>query len=70
MNKKIAEYNWGAAYLNPANDLIVVINKLSHMNKAEVISTAKINGLVITKTAKSIRNLGIKGHVYSTKAVA
>jgi hypothetical protein len=70
MNKRIADYNWGAAYLNPANQIIVVINELSRMNKADVVATAQANGLVITKAIKSVRNLGIKGHIYQTRVVA
>jgi len=67
---RIADYNWGAAFINSANDIIVVIDQFNRMNKAEVIATAKANGLVITKTIKSIHQPGTKGHIYKTVQVA
>jgi len=67
---RIADYNWGAAFINPANDIIVVVDQFKTMNKAEVVATAKANGLVITKTTKSIHQLGTKGHIYKTVEVA
>jgi hypothetical protein len=68
-NNRIATYNWGAAYLT-ASGINVVINEGRHMDKAEVIATAASLGLVITKTVKSVRNYGFKGHQYAVKAVA
>jgi hypothetical protein len=67
---RIADYNWGAAFINPTNDIIVVVDQFKTMNKAEVVATAKANGLVITKTTKSIHQPGTKGHIYKTVEVA
>ncbi len=65
---RIATYNWGAAYL--INDhLNVVVDKGSRMNKAEVIATAKLAGLTITKTLTSLNTFGWKSYKYATQAV-
>lgn len=66
---RIATYNWGAAYL--VNDeLNVVVDKGSRMNKAELINTAKSLGLAIVKTITSVNTFGFKVYKYETKAVA
>ena len=65
---RIATYNWGAAYL--INDeLNVVVDKGSRMNKAELIATAKVFGLKITKTLISLNTGGWKSYKYATQAV-
>jgi hypothetical protein len=65
---RIATYNWGAAYLIN-NELNVVVDKGSRMNKAELIATAKLAGLKITKTLTSLNTFGWKSYKYATQAV-
>jgi nucleoside 2-deoxyribosyltransferase len=67
---RIATYNWGAAFINQADQIVVVVDQFNHMDKSEVAATARTLGLAITKTVKSIHQLGTKGHVYNTQAVS
>jgi hypothetical protein len=68
-SNRIATYNWGAAYLT-GSQIVVVVDNGHHMNKAELVATARKLGLAITKTIRSIHQVGTKGHIYATKAVA
>jgi hypothetical protein len=68
-SNRIATYNWGAAYLS-GSQIVVVVDNGHRMDKSELVATARKLGLAITKTIRSIHQVGTKGHIYATQAVA